>query len=43
MKSPRSAPVSKGLKKLRRPLFIAAIGAALGALVSFGLGASGGG
>lgn len=35
--------MSKGLKKLRRPLFIAAIAGGLGALISFGLGSSGGG
>ena len=35
--------MSSGLKKLRRPLFIAAIAGGLGALVSLGLGASGGG
>ena len=35
--------MSSGLKKLRRPLFLAAIAGGIGALVSFGLGASGGG
>jgi hypothetical protein len=35
--------MSSGLKKLRRPLFLAAITGGIGALVSFGLGAGGGG
>lgn len=35
--------MSSGLNRLRRPLFFAAIGAGIGALVSFGLGAGGGG
>jgi hypothetical protein len=35
--------MSSGFKRLRRPLFVAAIAAGLGALVSLGLGASGGG